>query len=743
MKFLVVVKQKKNVDTFLDTIRALIGRGHAVTLAVQERHDARVEELAADLVSPSFSLTPGPIVRTDQWAETAPLLRSLGDCLHYRQPPLQGAQKLQARTIDKLREELRLRVDDRDAAEVLRDVPLQQIERLQAILELAEQHLPTDPLYDAFLREQQPDVLLLSPVVHFGSAQADLVASARRSRIPVGMLLFSWDNLSTKGRLHRSPDWMFVWNERQRVEARQLHGFPEDRVVVVGAPRFDSFFALRRQMRADEFLAPLGLDPSVPTLLYVCSSPFVSASELMFVRTWLAALRGSPGAARRANVIVRPHPDIALLPAEVPVEQFRWPAAKGLQGLVSRPFDDAHALVLRTSDRAMQGLYECIAHSAAVVGLNTSAELEAAIVGKPVYTVLAGDGADGQASTLHFHYLLKPHGGFVRGAASLEEHVAQLDAEVTSPSDGAAIRNFVGEFLRPHGLDRPVSPLLAEAIERTFAAAARSAHVLDDAPVDPQPVIARADDEADGDDDEPPPVAEARPWTELTVGSNGARVQVHTRPDEKPPRVDKVVSRWILEHVGIGDVLYDLSAGRGIYTMIAAKQRGATVVAFEPGYVAFKDLCDNLLLNGCDGAVAALPMALSNFEGLGSMKFALGEPGQSWHTVNAERWKPRRPAGDARRLVQPVCAITLDSAIERYELPAVNHIRLSELRSVDAVLAGAVGALSAPSLKTVFVTMLESDRSRVADRLTRAGFRERKAKVLRRERVHALFARPA
>ena len=473
MKFLIVVKQKKNVDTFLDTIRALVGRGHTVTLAVQERHDTRVEELAADLVSDSFSLRPGPTVRTDPWAETAPLLRSLADCLHYQQPRLHGAQKLQARTIDKLREELRLRVDDRHAAEVLRQLPQEQIDRLRAILELAEQHLPTDRLYDDFLREERPDVLLLSPVVHFGSAQADLVASAKRLRIPVGMLLFSWDNLSTKGRLHRTPDWMFVWNERQRAEAAALHGFPEDRVVVVGAPRFDSFFSLRQLMTPEQFLAPLGLDPSAPTLLYVCSSPFVSAGELAFVHKWLRALRAAPGKARAANVIVRPHPDIALLGPDVPVEQFRWPAARGMQGLVSRPFDDPRAVVLRTSDRAMQGLHECIVHSAAVVGLNTSAELEAAIVGRPVYTVLAGDAdADGQSGTLHFHYLLEREGGFVRAANGLDAHIDQLDAELAAPSDPAAIRRFVGDFLRPHGIDRPVSSLLAEQLERTFAGTA-------------------------------------------------------------------------------------------------------------------------------------------------------------------------------------------------------------------------------------------------------------------------------
>ena len=49
------------------------------------------------------------------------------------------------------------------------------------------------------------------------------------------MLLFSWDNLSTKGALHVAPDRMFVWNARQVREAEELHGYPSSQVTVVGA----------------------------------------------------------------------------------------------------------------------------------------------------------------------------------------------------------------------------------------------------------------------------------------------------------------------------------------------------------------------------------------------------------------------------------------------------------------------------------------------------------------------------
>jgi hypothetical protein len=76
MKILFVVKQKKNVDTFMATIRALVGRGHEVVLAVQERSDEQEERYRDDVASPLFSVVPCPPHRADHWAETAWLLRS-------------------------------------------------------------------------------------------------------------------------------------------------------------------------------------------------------------------------------------------------------------------------------------------------------------------------------------------------------------------------------------------------------------------------------------------------------------------------------------------------------------------------------------------------------------------------------------------------------------------------------------------------------------------------------------------
>jgi hypothetical protein len=101
----------------------------------------------------------------------------------------------------------------------------------------------------------------------------------------------------------------------------------------------------------------------------------------------------------------------------------------------------------------------------AVVGLNTSAELEAAIVGRPVLTIGVGDLAPGQEGSSHFRYLLAEQGGFVEGARDLDEHIAQLRRALAEDPFAADRRRFVERFVRPRGLDRPASIELADEIE--------------------------------------------------------------------------------------------------------------------------------------------------------------------------------------------------------------------------------------------------------------------------------------
>src|SRR5690349_23904236 len=55
----------------------------------------------------------------------------------------------------------------------------------RSLLALMEDTIPSDPALDAFMRAQQPDVLVVTPLIKIGSRQPDFVKSAHALGIPV------------------------------------------------------------------------------------------------------------------------------------------------------------------------------------------------------------------------------------------------------------------------------------------------------------------------------------------------------------------------------------------------------------------------------------------------------------------------------------------------------------------------------------------------------------------------------
>jgi hypothetical protein len=109
--------------------------------------------------------------------------------------------------------------------------------------------------------------------------------------------------------------------------------------------------------------------------------------------------------------------------------------------------------------------FDSLYHCAAVVGINTSAMIEAAIVGRPVCSLLAEEFAGTQEGTIHFHHLLPENGGFLRIAGAIDEHVAQLSEALRDPAaTRAETERFVRSFIRPYGLDSRATPIFADAV---------------------------------------------------------------------------------------------------------------------------------------------------------------------------------------------------------------------------------------------------------------------------------------
>ena len=429
---------------FEGVIRGLTARGHTVLLgAARKRKPLKPTKTLHD--DPRVEVLACPTRRVDGWQDLTLALRRARDAARFLDPRYAQSTKVAARAADYAPAGWNAALERRPW--------LRRHWRLaQHGLALAEAVTPAERYFELFLKAERADLLLVTPLVDFGSYQTDYVKAAHRIGLPVAFLPFSWDNLTNRGLIRVPPDRVLVWNAHQEREAVELHGVPPDRVVITGAPRFDEFFAMRPSTSRDAFCAALNLDPGRPLVLYTCSSNFVAPREVEFVRTWIGELRrAADPALRDCTALVRPHP----------AHDEQW---EGVD------FSDLRGVAIwshKSTMQADQGLYDSLFHSGAVVGLNTSAMIEAAIVGRPVYTVAAPEFTGGQTGTLHFHYLLAEHGGPVTVAADFDEHVRQLAAGL---ADQASVRErcrrFVESFVRPRGIDRPAAACMVEEIER-------------------------------------------------------------------------------------------------------------------------------------------------------------------------------------------------------------------------------------------------------------------------------------
>ena len=450
MKILFLARHFTYFRNFESVIRELAARGHRVHLAAEREESFGGREMIDRLLAQYPGLSAGwTPERGDRWALLATKVRLSIDYLRYLDPAYDTTPKLRARARERVPRGMLwlLAIPGIDTAPVRR--------ALGGLLRACERAVPRSAQIDAFLREHDPDVVLLTPLVGVvASPQLDHLASAKAMGYPTALCVWSWDHLSSKAIVRDVPDALFVWNETQRHEAVHLHHVPAERVVVTGAQCFDQWFDRQPSVDRQAFCRKVGLPDDRPFLLYVCSALFKgSPSEALFVLQCIRELRGS-GVAPISDmpVLVRPHPS-------------RLDEWNGIDLTTERDI----ALWGRNpiDDEARSDYYDSLHHSAAVIGLNTSAFIEGAIAGRPVFTVLLPEHHENQEGTIHFHYLLTVGGGLLHASRSLPEHFAQLnDAMVRGGEPDERSRRFVEVFVRPHGLKVAATPIFADTVER-------------------------------------------------------------------------------------------------------------------------------------------------------------------------------------------------------------------------------------------------------------------------------------
>jgi hypothetical protein len=454
MRILFIMTDPGLVKYYYQTMRHLMKKGHTLHLAffgLERKNQGNLNECLQTEFTDRFSYETISSSRRDLWHDLCLVILWARDYLFFLKPFFKNAERLRKRV------EIRIIPS---FIWLMNRCPILSTQKgretLDDVLKTIDDAIPAARSLKKYLRAMNPDVLLITPLLSHAGMQSEYLRAGHAVGVTTAHCVASWDNLTTKGALRGNPDYQLLWNNIQKKEAVELHQMSPDRVIVTGAQYFDEWFVRRPVRSREDFCKVVGLPPDKPILLYMCSSNFMAPNEKLFVLKWIKALRqsGIPDLAE-AGIIIRPYPEN--------VQQWQDVNFSDCGQVVVWPTDGEYPV----TEESKTNFYESVFYSIGVVGVNTTAMIESAIIGKCVFSVLAPEFNESQSNTIHFSYLRQENGGMLYLANDLDEHIGHLEDILRNEEQmKKQVAEFVKNFARPHGLGNPCVPILAGAIEQ-------------------------------------------------------------------------------------------------------------------------------------------------------------------------------------------------------------------------------------------------------------------------------------
>src|SRR3990167_4804195 len=158
-------------------------------------------------------------------------------------------------------------------------------------------------------------------------------------------------------------DRVFCWNDFQENELVKYHDILKEKIMKVGAFSFERWLEKRRSTPRREFCRKWDLDEDRPFVTYLSSSNSIAGDEVDGVTQFADYCM-----IKNIQVVVRAHPDKAEKLSKIP-------------GTTCIPRAGENV----TDEEAFQLAYDTYFHSSGLYTINTSAMIEAMLVGKPVF----------------------------------------------------------------------------------------------------------------------------------------------------------------------------------------------------------------------------------------------------------------------------------------------------------------------------------------------------------------------
>jgi hypothetical protein len=171
----------------------------------------------------------------------------------------------------------------------------------------ASQRFRTTESYIKLFQELKPSLVFNGSHVHSRVA-IQAIQAAQWLKIPTAAFIFSWDNLTSQGRIMPPYDQYLVWNETLRDQLLNIYDtIRPDQVFVTGTPQFDFHFRPEFRWSREEFCAHVGADPARPIVLYSTGMANHMPGEPQFVEGIAAMLREMTDL-RSPQLLVRVYP---------------------------------------------------------------------------------------------------------------------------------------------------------------------------------------------------------------------------------------------------------------------------------------------------------------------------------------------------------------------------------------------------------------------------------------------------
>ncbi|MBL8214271.1 MAG: hypothetical protein JNK87_26360 [Bryobacterales bacterium] len=189
----------------------------------------------------------------------------------------------------------------------------------------AASHRPETRCYAKAFGQIHPDVVFSTN--QRPSQVLPAVLAAQSEGIPCATFIFSWDNLSSKGRIIAPFDYYLVWSNHMRSEL--LHYYPHikaQQVHVVGTPQFEPYGDPALLWTREEFFERIGADPTRKLICYSGGDAGTCPEDPKHVEVLMGLIRDGH-IAGDPQVIVRPVPvddGTRYLPARHKYPELIW-----------------------------------------------------------------------------------------------------------------------------------------------------------------------------------------------------------------------------------------------------------------------------------------------------------------------------------------------------------------------------------------------------------------------------------